>query len=165
MGHVVLGNGVGDQPVDDLYVATFSTMLKTAFELVSPSTSSVGFSYLVYRPEGHGAACQPPTIPTTTNSTYPCRFWRDLLLHAHCGVDLLRKSVQRPIRDARHGQPIMPCSLRRKVALRRYPRLTGHAHHLHHLLHGHHPRRVGHSCWYVVGDHVYRRQRERRTKA
>ena len=33
MGHVVLGNGVGDQPVDDLYVATFSTMLKTAFEL------------------------------------------------------------------------------------------------------------------------------------
>ena len=47
MDHSVLGNGVGDQPVDDLYVVTFLTVLKTAFELIPPSISSVGFSYLV----------------------------------------------------------------------------------------------------------------------
>jgi hypothetical protein len=34
MDYVVLGNGVGDKPVDDLYVVTFSRMLKNASELV-----------------------------------------------------------------------------------------------------------------------------------
>ena len=33
MDYVVLGNGVGDQPVGNLCVVTFSTMLKTALEL------------------------------------------------------------------------------------------------------------------------------------
>ena len=117
MDYVVLGNGVGDQPVDDPYVVTFSRLLKRAFELMSPSTSSVGLPYLVCRPEGYEAACQPPTLPTATDSTYPCRCWRDLLTFASCGVDLLCTSNQRPIRDARHGQSIVPCSLMRMVPL------------------------------------------------
>jgi hypothetical protein len=93
MDHVVLGNGVGDQPVDDLYVFTFSRMLKSTFELVSPSTSSVGLSYLVCRSEGREAGRQPPTVPTATNSAHPCRCWRDVLPHASCGVGLLSKSI------------------------------------------------------------------------
>ena len=112
-----MGNGVGDQPVNDLYVFTFSRMMKSAFRLISPSTSSVGLSYLVCRPENHEAWCQRPTIPAATNTTHPCRFWRDLLPRASCVVDFLSMSIQRPIRDVRHGQPIMPCSSMRMITL------------------------------------------------
>lgn len=46
MDHVVLGFGVGNQPIDDPYVVTFSWMFKSAPEIVSSFTSSLGFPNL-----------------------------------------------------------------------------------------------------------------------
>jgi hypothetical protein len=165
MDHIVLGNSVGDEPVDDPYVVTLSWM--SAAEPVSRSTSSVGFSYLVYRPEGHDATW-PPTIPTAADSTHPCRRWGDLLPYPLCGTGLLSNANQRPIRSTRYGQPIILPSLMRRAALKRY-QLTGHTHHLNHVLHGHYPRRVSRSCHtdfrHSVWKHVYGPQSERSTKA
>lgn len=64
----VLGNGFGNQPVNDSYVITFSWM--SVPEFVSPFTSSVGLSYLVCRPQD----CQdtlPPTIAIAADFTHP----------------------------------------------------------------------------------------------
>jgi hypothetical protein len=117
MDHGVLGNSVVDQPGGQQYVVMFPWML-VASELVSPSASSIDWSYLVYGPEGHEAWCS--RIPAATDFTHPYRCWRDLHPHACCGVDLLSKSNQRSLRDSRYGEPIMPCSLMKKVPLKRY---------------------------------------------
>lgn len=76
VGHSVLRNDVYDQYSDYLYVPLFWWIWKSASEL-PPSTSSVGLSYLVYRPEVRAAA-RPPEFTTTENSTYHYRCWRDL---------------------------------------------------------------------------------------
>ena len=117
MDHGVLGNGVVNQLDGHSYVVMFPWM-SAAFELVSPFASSTDWSHLVYGLEGHEAGCS--TIPTATDSTDPCRCWRDLHPHARCGVDLLSQSNQRPIRGSRHGEPIVPCSLVKNIPLKRY---------------------------------------------
>lgn len=87
MDRRVLDNGAGYQPSCDPYVVEFS-MMKAASELVPPSASYVGLSYLVYPPEDDETSRQP-RVPTTTDSTQHHRCWRNLHLHAHCGLDLL----------------------------------------------------------------------------
>ena len=111
MDHVLVGDVVVDQPVGHQYVVTFPRMSKSAPEPVSPFTSSVDWSYLVYRPEGHEDGRGQPTIPAAADYTNPHRCWRDLHPHACCGVDLLSEPNQRSIRGSRHGQPFMPCLL------------------------------------------------------
>ena len=103
MDHVVLGIGVGDQPVDDPYVSTFSPTFKRASELVSSFASSVGFPHLAGRQDGHEVAW-PPKVPTAADPAHPHGCRRHLHPHPSRGADLFRKPNQRPIRDSRHGE-------------------------------------------------------------
>lgn len=107
-----------------------------------PLTSSACLPYLVYRPENH-APVWPPKVPTAASSIHRDRCGHDLLLHPFCGIDLLRKTIQRSIRDSGRSQSSFPRSLMRIVPLKRsLSDLPDYADHRHHVLHGHYPGRI-----------------------